>query len=81
MIRKCEDVETKSSSWGKELVTNLTITATLLNYQAHSSLKDIDKALTRIPRLFLQEADPLQMKIATPDPGETRRLMMLETSP
>lgn len=51
MIRKCEDVKTKASSWGKELVTILTITATQLNYQAHSSLKDIDKALTYIPEL------------------------------
>ena len=81
MIRKCEDVKTKSSSWGKELVTILTITATQLNYQAHSSLKDTDKALMHIPKLFLQEADPPQMKTATPEPIEIRRLMMLETSP
>ena len=58
MIRKCEDVKTKASSWGKELVTILTISATKLNYQGHSSLKDIDKALMHIPKLFLQEADP-----------------------
>ena len=69
MIRKCEDVETKASSWGKELVTILTITATQLNYQAHSSLKDMDKALTHVPKLFLQEADPLQMKTADPRTG------------
>ena len=69
MIRKCEDVKTKASSWGKERVTILTITAIQLNYQAHSSLKDIDKALMNIPKLFLQEADPLQMKTADPRTG------------
>ena len=32
------------------------------NHQTHCSLKDIDKGLTHIPKLFLQEADPHQMK-------------------
>jgi len=45
-------------------------------------LKDIDKGLTHIPKLFLQEADPHQMKTAgcnhtDPRLTETRRLMIL----
>ena len=48
--------------------------------------KNKDKDLTHIPKLFLQEADPLQMKTADHKNIdlrliETRRLMMLDTSP
>ena len=44
------------------------------------------KGLTHIPKLFLWEAEPFQMKIADKrdiDPRlvETKSLMMLETSP
>ena len=56
------------------------------NYWTPSSLKDIDEVLTHIPKVFLKEADPHQMKIADckhvgPRSVETRRLMILETSP
>ena len=56
------------------------------NHQTPCSLEDIDKGLTHIPKLFLQEADPHQMKTADhnhtdPRLTETRSLMMLETSP
>ena len=45
-------------------------------------MKDIDKGLTHIPKLLLQEAHPLQMKNVNHrsiDPGlaETRRLTVL----
>ena len=48
--------------------------------------EDKDKRMTHSPEWFIQEADPLQMKTAdhkSTDPRlvETRRLMMLETSP
>ena len=60
--------------------------ATEQNHWTCSSLKDIDKGLTHRPELFLQEADPLQMKAAdhkNMDPRlvETRRLMTLQASP
>ena len=50
------------------------------------NLKDIDKGLPHILKLFLEEADPLQMKTAGhKNTGqrlvEHRRLMMLETAP
>ena len=51
-----------------------------------SSLKDRDKDLIHIPKLFLQEADPQQIKSADrmqvkTRPVETRLLMMLASSP
>ena len=60
--------------------------ATQQNHPIPSSLKYIDKVLKHILKLFLLEADLLQMKTAdhqNTDPRlvETRRLMMLETSP
>ena len=38
--------------------------ATQQNHWTPSSLKDIDKGLTHIIKLLLQEADPFQMKTA-----------------
>ena len=38
--------------------------ATAQNHQTPISLKDRDKGLTHIPKLFLQEADLHQMKTA-----------------
>lgn len=50
-----------------------------LNHWTPSSLKEIDKGLTHIPKLFLQKVDPLQMKTADhqnidPRLAETRRM-------
>ena len=65
MTGKCEGIETKNSCWSGELVTTLGYkSATWHNPRIHSSLKDIDKGLTHMPKLFLQEADPLQMTTA-----------------
>ena len=51
MIGKCKALETKNSCWAGELVTIYTMIPP-------SSLTGIDKDLTVIPKLFLQEADP-----------------------
>ena len=55
-------------------------------HRTPNSLKDIDKGLPHILKLFLEEADPLQMKTAGhKNTGqrlvEHRRLMMFETAP
>ena len=55
---KIEDVEAKNSSWAGETGNNLDYdSATQQKRWNPSSLKDIDKGLTHIPQLFLQEAD------------------------
>ena len=64
MIGKCEDVETKTSCWAKELVTIQTIILPHNRIIKLPVLKDTDKGLTHIPELFLPEAEPLQMKTA-----------------
>ena len=51
-----------------------------------SSLKDTEKGLTQVPKLFSQEADSLQVKTADhknvdPKLVKIRKLMMLETLP
>ena len=53
--------------------------ATQQNFQTLTSLKDTDKGLAHISRLFLQEVDSLQMKTADhknidPRLVETRKL-------
>ena len=84
---KREDVETKKEllGWGPGNSLDYN-SATWQNHQTPSSLKDTDKGLTHIPKLFAQDTDPHRMKTADhkhTDPRlvETRRLMMLETSP
>ena len=56
MIGKYEDIETKNSCYTRELVKNL-------DYNS-SSLKDTEKGQTHISKVFLQEAEPLQMRTA-----------------
>ena len=85
MTGKCEDIGTKNGCWSGELVTTLdSKSATRHNHRIHSSLKD--KGWTHMPKLFLQEADPLQMPAADHKNAdlrlvETRKMMKLETSP
>lgn len=85
MIGKCEDTETKNSCWVRD-GNNLDYSSpTQQNHQTQSSMKDIDKDLTHILKLFLQKADPSSDKTAdykNVDTGqiEIRKSMMLETS-
>ena len=60
--KQCEDVGHQA----RELVTNLDYNSTTKqNHQTLSSVKGIDKDLTHIPKLFLQEADPCRWKLLT----------------
>ena len=85
MIKEMWRCRDKESLVGQETSNNLDHKpATQQSHQNLSSLKDIDKGLTHITMLFLEEADPHQMKTAgcqhvSPRPVETRRLEMLET--
>ena len=86
MIGKCEDVEIKTSCWAEELVTIQTLILPHNRIIKLPVLKDTDKGLAHIPKLFLQEAEPFWRKTADhkhvdPKLVATRRLMMLETSP
>ena len=56
MIRKCEDVETKNSSWARKHNLDYKL-ATWQNHQTPSFLKDTDKDLIHIPKLVLLEMD------------------------
>ena len=83
MIGKCEGVETKSNCWDGRTGNDLDYkSATQRNHRARNYLKDTDKCLTHVLKLFLQEADPQQMKTADSNNTEprligTRRLMTL----
>ena len=84
MIRKCKDWDTKNNCYIKKLVTTYTINQLHSSHWTPSSLKDIDKDMIHIPKLFLQ--DPQQIKSADqmhvkPRPVETRRLTKLASSP
>ena len=65
MIGKCKQVETKNSCWARELATIWTINHVADGgFTTPSSLKDTEKGLTQVPKLFSQEADSLQVKTA-----------------
>ena len=73
MIGKCEDVETKNNCWDGGTGNNLDHKSAIQHdHGTHNYLKDIDGCLTSILKLFLQEADPQQMKTANSNNTDPR---------
>lgn len=85
-MRKCEEgKKIFLKLLGLKLIT-INKSITQLNHQTPASLKDIEKGLTHILKLFLQEADlPLdenaEYEHIDPRQVETRGLMMPEILP